>query len=161
MRPCLRSSPTPGRRAAGRRRPRLPSTLRGRRRARRPLPTPSTRPAPRPHPPPFPRSPAVTQVRVGREGGCRAGATARSACWRPPAGRRRTITTPTGPGGPGRWRTSTPSTETAAAAFSHVSLWGSSISRFGLLKSNQHSESERLGHSALIAVLWPLPALIF
>lgn len=37
------------------------------------------------------------------------------------------------------------------------------ISWFGLFKSNQHSENERirLRHSALIPVFWPLPALIF
>lgn len=127
MRLCLRSSPKPGTQAAGRRRPRPPSTLRGRlwrRRAQRPLPTPSTPPAPRPPPPHCPRCPAVTQVREGQEGGCRAGATARSACWRPPAERRRTITTPTGLGGPGRWRTSTPSTEGPRAALRHVFFWG-------------------------------------
>lgn len=124
MRPCLRSSPKPGTRAAGRTRPRLSSTLRGWRRARRPLLTPSTPPAPRPHPPRFPRCPAVTQVREGQQGGYRAGATARSACWRPPVERRRTITTPTGLGGPGQWRTSTPSTENPAAVFSPMFLWG-------------------------------------
>lgn len=112
MYPCLRSSPKPGTRAAGRTRPRLLSTLRGWRRAWRPLLTPSAPPAPRPHPPRSPRCPAVTQVRAAPAGGYRAGAPARSACWRPPAERRRTITTPTGLGGPGRWRTSTPSTET-------------------------------------------------
>lgn len=111
MRPCRRSSPKPWMRAAGRRRPRQPSTLRVWRRARRPLQTPSTPPAPRPHPPPFPRCPAVTQVQVGAEGGYRAGATARSACWRPPVEHRRTITTAMGLGGPAPWRTSTPSTE--------------------------------------------------
>lgn len=117
MRPCRRSSPKPGTRAAGPRRPRQSSTLRVWRRARRPLQTPSSPPAPRPRPPPFPRCPAVTQARAGEEGGYRAGATARSACWRPPVERRRTITTPTGLGGPAPWRTSTPSTEGPGVCF--------------------------------------------
>lgn len=121
MRLRLRSAPrpTPGTQAAGPMQPSHLSTRRGSQPQLDPLPTALSPPAPPPLPLPSPPCPAATRVPqwgVGSEQqaeaeGYRAGATAPSACWRPPAVRPRTTTTPTGLVGRERWRTSTPSTK--------------------------------------------------
>lgn len=120
MRLYLRSAPHPGTQSAGPTQPSQPSTRRGSRPQLAPRPTQLSPPAPPPLPSPSLPCLAATQVpqwgaglelQEGEGEGYRAGATAPSACWRPPVVRPRTTTTLMGLVGREQWRTSTPSTK--------------------------------------------------